>query len=375
MESIDKSNDKSKKTIDLKIRADQLASLSLSPSTKKNYLSDFSIFAVWCEKMGYTYLPASTETISQFLADLTGRKYSSIARMLTSISRVHQIAGYNSPTISNKIKMVLKGLRRELGISSEQTKPLSWRDITKMIESEPESFYGLRNRAILALGWTSAMRRSEICSLNIEDIDFIEEGIIVTIKKSKTDQEKSGVKIFVPESREIGICPVKCLKRYISRLHRDTGPLFVRCFLSDLWFADKKQLRLTSQSVTKIVKKMVRQIGLCSLNYSAHSMRRGFATECGRLGIPERFIARQTNHKNLVVLRKYIDEGEITENNPLPTIYRKLAAGTLVQPRPIECPSPIVREQSAAAEDEGRPLRSPEPSEPTPPNDLEINFD
>lgn len=330
----------------LEKRAVELASLSLSDSTKKNYLSDFSIFVSWCERSGYTYLPATSDAISLFLADIKNRKYSSIARMLTSISRIHQISGFNSPTVSNKVKMILKGLRRELGISSEQTKPLMWRDIVKMVASEPDSLSGLRNKAILSFGWSTAMRRSEICAVNIEDIEFNPEGAIVNIKKSKTDQEKKGVKIFIPESIEVsGICPIKILKKYISRLNRDNGPLFVRCFAPETWFSDKTLRRMTPQSISKIIKKLVRQIGYSALNYSAHSLRRGFATECGKLGIPERLIARQTNHKNLIILRKYIDDGEITENNPLTTIYRRFAGGHDQQPQ-IESQVPIVREQS-----------------------------
>jgi len=311
---------------DLKIEAKKLISDHLSGSTKKNYLHDFARFRVWCIDHNLDFQPASTETVVLYLTSLSeSHKYSSIARAATAIHRVYGLAGIESPVNFPAVKALLKGIRRKIGICTEGAKPITWKQLIQMVESEIPSFIGLRNKAILAIGWCGAMRRSEICSLNVEDIEKIENGIVLTIRRSKTDQESQGQKIFIQRAPEkSNFCPVKILEKLIGRLNRNSGPIFCRSSKrrDELFpFGDEK--RMTPQVVTAIVKKMVRAIGLNPIHYSAHSLRRGFATECARLGIPERLIARQTRHRSMSALKRYIDDGDLTVDNPMLVIYGK----------------------------------------------------
>jgi len=170
--------------------------------------------------------------------------------------------------------------------------------------------------------------------MNIEDLERIETGFVVTIRKSKTDQEAEGVKVYIPEAPQNSpVCPVRAVEQLIARMNLKEGPLFIRSHRRlDDFFIPRSGDRLSEQSVTHIVKKMVRNIGLNAVNFSAHSLRRGFATEAAKLGIPERLIARQTRHKSMTVLRRYIDDGTLTNNNALSFIFSKHAAGRAAPP-------------------------------------------
>jgi integrase len=310
---------------DLKMDAKKLMEGTISEHSRKSYLSDFFYFRAWCIAKGRAHLPAATETVILYLTDLSKRKkYSTIARAATGIHRIYQISGMKSPVDSPEVKDLLRGIRRKIGVVTEQTKPLYWSQIIQMTKKEIGSFMGLRNRALIVLGWCGAFRRSELVGIDIEHIDDIETGIVITIPKSKTDQEKEGKKIFIP-SAPGEICPVKLIRALRSRLNRKSGPLFVRTSRRTLDFfpPEPNNDRLSEQSVTLIVKNSVRNIGINPLHYSAHSLRRGFATEAARLGIPERLIAKQTRHHSMEVLRRYIDDGTLTQNNPLTFIYQR----------------------------------------------------
>src|SRR4030065_108776 len=217
-----------------------------------------SQIVLWCAQFSREWKPATVETSLLYLTSLkSSKKYATIARASTSIHRIYQLAGMPSPINSPTVKALLRGIRREIGISSEATKPLDWQQISKMVEAQLPSFFGLRNSALLSLGWCGAFRRSELVSIDIEDIEKIDEGIVITIRRSKTDQEATGQKVFIPSNPVAGrVCPVKLVNDQIVRMHRKTGPLFVRSarrlpdFYSDIASTD----RLSSQSVTFIVK-------------------------------------------------------------------------------------------------------------------------
>lgn len=338
---------------ELRIEATKLIELSVSKATRKGYMGDFAKFRLWCIGHDLEYDPASVETVVLYLTSLKNKKYSTIARAVTSINRIYQMAGLQSPIQSPEIRSLLKGLRREIGIACEQTKPLSWQQVIRMVSGELPSFLGIRNKALISFAWCGAFRRSELCAMDIEDLERIESGFIVTIRKSKTDQEAEGVKVYIPAAPSNSpVCPVRSVEQLIARMNRKEGPLFVRTHrrIDDFFSPGSTFDRLSAQSVTHIVKKMVRNIGLNPVNFSAHSLRRGFATEAAKIGIPERLIARQTRHKSMTVLRRYIDDGTLTQNNALSFIFSKHAAGRA--PLPAQ-ESPIHPETDSQGDDPG----------------------
>lgn len=307
----------------LKLSA-SLAEKGLAKNTRTAYQADFSRFAYFCARVNLPYLPATPDTVCAYLASLIDKKYPTISRVCVSIKRFHLEAGYDSPTDSKQVLSVLKGIRREVGISCISARPILWSQICDIAAKSNQSIRERRNISVLMLGWCGALRRSEIVGMNVQDLSFLNEGIAVRIKKSKTDQEGKGVTIFIPKQENNECSCFNILFKYVLFITcNQNGPLFRRVRKTDqmVFYNWQNESRLTEQSISDIVKESVQLIGLDPAEYSAHSLRRGFATECGRLGIPERFIARQTRHKSMEVLRRYIDDGSIMLNNPLTAVF------------------------------------------------------
>lgn len=338
------------------ILAGNLRDKGISEATRKAYLSDFASFADFCIAHDRSWMPADDQTVSAYLSSIITKRYASISRAVVSIRRYHLEAGHQSPTDSQSVKALLKGIRREIGIACDSSEPILWDEIKRMVVNCDRSIRGRRNQAILMIGWSAALRRSEIVALDVEDIGFISEGMTVEIRKSKTDQESEGRTLFIPKAPPGELCVPTFFESYRELLFlNEAGPLFRRVRRNnDRMFYDwGNSARLSEQTVTDIVKDAARSIGLNPLHYSSHSLRRGFATQCGRLGIPERFIARHTRHSSMAVLRRYIDDGSILINNPLNAIY---SAAVRDRARPQELPD---HDRSSLPEESGAALSLP----------------
>jgi site-specific recombinase XerD len=318
----------------LEQRADYFADLSISKATRRAYESDWRHFFGFCRELELEELPATPETVCLYLSSMADKQaaVSTIVRRLTSISTIHRAAGHDSPAKHDKVARVLKGVKRSCGRPPEQAKALSWRDLSLLLAQCDSLMLGLRDAALLALGWSSALRRSELVALDLGDLDFVEQGLVVTVRRSKTDQEGQGYRIGIPRAKT-GLCPVETVRRWIHRqaseyqLPGDT-PLFWKLgiFGRGKWWSTPNG-RLSSRMVSEIVKRYAKYAGLNPKLYSAHSLRRGLATEAGARGVPERIISRHTRHRSLAVLRGYIEDGTIWAENPLPAIYSSSAPG------------------------------------------------
>lgn len=310
-------------------RADYYAAHSIADNTRKAYESDWKQFYIWCLSHDCQSLPAEPETIAAYFSDLADRKMKvgTITRRFTSISVIHAAAGLPSPCKSSAVARTLKGIRKTVGKPVEKARAISWDELRRMVNHCDSSMSGKRDKALLLLGWTSALRRSELVALNVGDLNFCKEGIILKIRSSKTDQESKGVMIAIPET-EKPYCVVTAVKEWIERrekndeLNCSEKPLFVNLGPKGNrnWFAGEKG-RLNDRMVALIVKRYAGFIGLPTECVSAHSLRRGFATECGIHALPERIIARHTRHRSYEVLRGYIEDGSIWRENPLYFIF------------------------------------------------------
>ena len=344
-----------------------LSEHGLSQNTKIAYNADFTRFANFCISNKKPYLPAAAETVSAYLASIIDKKYSTISRACVSIKRFHNEAGISSPTETQSVKDLLKGIRRKNGIACDSATPILWDDLVKMVSAQDRTIRGRRNQALLLLGWSAALRRSEIVDLNVNDIKILPEGLTVKISKSKTDQEGKGAVLFIPRAPKGTLCCVGYLERYLTFLTSKNGPLFrrIRRTNTNIFYDFVNENRLSAQTITDIVKESCKLIGCSPLDYSAHSLRRGFATQCGRLGIPERFIARQTRHVSMEVLRKYIDDGAISLNNPMAMMFSAMSPEwQLPSKLPSHQPSMLsdsvsISVSQSEQEQERTPLESP----------------
>jgi site-specific recombinase XerD len=315
---------------DLIHRADELASKSKAEATKKAYQKDLETFIEWATAHELPYLPSTPAVIKAYLADCEQRKLtiSTITRALTAISQLHKSSGFISPTSDDSVRKTLDGLRRELGTAQNRAKPILFEQLVRVIEKLGPVINEIRDAAILAIGWSCALRRSEIVALNREDIESVESGLIVNIRRSKTDQEGSGRKIGIPFGTD-KFCPVQIIRRWITIAQITEGPLFFCLYRNAKYYAfphNRRHRRLSDRSVSLIIKRCLELADYDSLGYSGHSLRAGFCTSAAQAGIAEHAIMSHTGHRSEKVMRGYIREGNLFVKNPLTALFSSFRA-------------------------------------------------
>ena len=292
---------------------------SKANNTVRAYKSDFKDFGAFCIKNGFKNLPSEPKIVSLYLTHLATKeiKLSTIKRRLVSIGVIHKIKGHYLDTKHPAIVENLLGIKRRKGTIQKGKKPIlinQLRILLKVIDEEKiHDIKKLRDKSIILIGFAGGFRRNEIVSLNREDLDFVYEGVKITVKRSKTDQFGEGSIKALPYFQESLYCPVTILKRWLNVSKITNGPIFRR-------FTKGSKLtknRLTDQTVALIIKDYLSKAGIDSKNYSGHSLRSGFATSAAESGAEERSIMAMTGHKSTEMVRRYIKEANLFKNNAL----------------------------------------------------------
>jgi integrase len=283
--------------------AKDYASDARSRGTRDAYRKHWTAFAAWCAQQGFSALPAAPQTLALYLAARAdeGRKVATIALSLAAISQAHQVAGHLSPRSDRLVKETWKGIRRRLGVAQEQKAPVSAKDIRRMIDGLPSGLIGLRDRALITLGFAGAFRRSELVALNCGDLTFVSEGLEALVRRSKTDQEGAGLTKVVAYGSDPATCPVRSLQDWLELAEIGEGPVF-RPINRHEHISDK---RLTDFAVAVIVKRVAKKAGLATPQLSGHSLRAGFVTEAKKNGADDAAIMDQTGHKSLAMVHRY----------------------------------------------------------------------
>ena len=292
---------------------------SKAVNTVRAYKSDFKDFGLFCVQNGFKNLPTEPKIVSLYLTHLSTKdiKISTIKRRLVSIGVIHKIKGFYLDTKHPIIVENLMGIKRRKGTVQKGKKPILINDLKKLIdvinEQKIEDIKKLRDKSIILIGFSGGFRRNEIVSLNIEDLDFVFEGLKITVRKSKTDQFGEGLIKGIPHFDNKLYCPVTTVRRWLNVSKIKEGPLFRR-------FSKGSKLlenRLTDQTVALIIKEYLNLAGINSSNYSGHSLRSGFATSAAEAGAEERSIMQMTGHKTTEMVRRYIKEANLFKNNAL----------------------------------------------------------
>ena len=295
---------------------------SKSTNTVRAYKSDFEDFTLFCLKNGFKNIPTEPKVVSLYLTFLSSKnvKTSTIKRRLVSIGVIHKMKGHYLDTKHPVIVENFMGIKRLKGVSQKGKKPLLISDLKRIIdvinEQDEPDLKKLRNKALLLIGFAGGFRRSELTSLNFEDLDFVFEGVKVNIKRSKTDQFGEGFTKGIPYFENYLYCPVKNLRNWLNISKIKKGPIFVRFSKG----ASLTNIRLNDQSVALIIKEYLTKAGVDKNNYSGHSLRSGFATSAAEAGAEERSIMAMTGHKSSEMVRRYIKEANIFKNNALSKI-------------------------------------------------------
>lgn len=293
-------------------KAREYVARSVSNSTKTAYRRDWLAFQRWCEQHGFDALPATPETLALYLAAEADRlTVATLQRRLATISQAHKAAGYDSPTGKPEPRAVLAGIKREKGTAQHGKAPLRIADLRVMVQQLPETVLGIRDRALLLVGFAGGLRRSELVGLDVPDLVFTTEGVTARLRRSKTDQEGEGRRVGLPLGRCNDTCPSVALRAWLAAAGIDEGPVFRAVSRG----GRVGHQRLTGQSVGLVVKRAAEKAGLDPVALGGHSLRAGLATSAAANGATERAIAKQTGHRSMAVLRAYIREGSLYLDN------------------------------------------------------------
>ena len=307
---------------DIKVLQDEtLKNLKSSKAinTVRAYKSDFRDFGIFCVKNGFKNLPSEPKIVSLYLTYLSSKdvKINTIKRRLVSIGVIHKLKGHYLDTKHPIIIENLMGIKRRKGSKQKGKKPLLINDLKKIIDvinKEKEAdLKKLRNKALLLIGFAGGFRRNELVSLDVDDLEFVFEGLKITLKKSKTDQFGEGFTKGIPYFENSAYCPVKNIKSWLNVSKINKGAVFVR-FSKGIRITND---RLSDQSVALIIKNYLISAGIDSKEYSGHSLRSGFATSAAEAGAEERSIMAITGHKSSDMVRRYIKEANLFKNNAL----------------------------------------------------------
>ena len=292
---------------------------SKANNTVRAYKSDFNDFELFCVQNGLKSLPTEPKVVSLYLSHLSSKniKMSTLKRRLVSIGVIHRLKGHYLDTKHPIIIENIIGIKRRKGSIQRGKKPLLINNlktiINKIDEYNEKDIKKIRDRTIILMGFSGGFRRSEIISLDYEDLDFVNEGLKINLKRSKTDQFGLGSVKGLPYFDNNQYCPVRSLQRWIEISEIKSGPLFRR-FLKN---SNLSENRLTDQTVALLIKKYLKLAGIDNKNYSGHSLRSGFATSAAESGAEERSIMAMTGHKSPEMVRRYIKEANLFKNNAL----------------------------------------------------------
>lgn len=285
---------------------------SLASNTQRAYLGDLAHFETW----GGT-IPASPEMVAGYLAQHAGQlAVATLVRRIASISKAHEARNLPNPCRAEIVRATLRGIKRRWGCAQDQAKALVREDLFLTLDAMGTGIKDLRDRALLLIGFAGGFRRSEVVALDCADVETVRQGLIVTIRRSKTDQEGTGRKIGVPHGRTRH-CPVAALERWLEISGIEAGAIFRPVDRHGHVAAG----RLSGDAVSVIVKERVAGAGFDPTGYSGHSLRAGFATSAAIAGVASWRIRRQTGHSSDAMLTRYIRDGELFADN---------AAGTLL---------------------------------------------
>ena len=298
-----------------------------SERTWRAYEFDWADFRGWCQEHGEAPVPPDAQVVCRYLVALAadGLRPATIRRRLAALSVVFQATGHPTVTKERVVLDTMAGIARSVGVAQRQATPATTREIRKMCQAMPDTPHGVRDRAVILLGFAAALRRSELAALDVRDLRFVDAGIEVTVRRSKTDQIGAGQVVPVPFGGRVETCPVRSVKAWISLLARELdpettttswvprvdsafeGPLF-RAIRPDGWISDR---HLDDRSVSRIVERAAHRADLDPAGvWTGHSLRAGLATSAARAGVPDRVIMATTRHRSRATLDRYIREGK-----------------------------------------------------------------
>jgi site-specific recombinase XerD len=274
---------------------------SKADNTRKAYASDWQNFERWCRDNDKQSLPAEPETIATYLAALAAtRKFATIRRRTAALGFAHRAANFENPLAHAGVRATLEGIARKLGRAPVKKAALTAELLAKAVRKLPADGPGLRDRALLLLGFAGALRRSELVALDVLDLARHPKGLLLTLRKSKTDQAGKGSTKAIPYGKRLHV--VEAVDAWLIHARIVDGPIFRPTNHNGIVLGK----RLTAGQVARIVKKRCAAIELDPKAFSGHSLRSGYITSAAEHGASLAKIADQAGHAKLDTTRGYV---------------------------------------------------------------------
>jgi integrase len=289
------------------------ADAATADNTRRAYARQWAAFVAWCEANRLEALPALPATVALYATHLaeSGRKVATVEQAVAAITAAHRAAGHASPREDAGLRLVLRGIRRTVGVAQREAAPVLAGHLRAMLKELPATLAGARDRALLLVGFAGAFRRSELVALTVSDATFTPDGLELRIRRSKTDQEGRGRLVAIPYSGTPDLCPVRALRAWLEASAIAEGPLFREVTRH----GHVATAPLTGRSLSRIVKRAATAAGLDASRFSGHSLRAGFVTQAKLKGKAEDAIMRQTGHRSVAMVRKYDRRAELWRDN------------------------------------------------------------
>jgi integrase len=297
-------------------QAQALARQAAAPATLRAYKADWQHYADWCARAGFAPVPAEPATVGAYLASLAvTHAPTTIRRRLAAIGKMHRFNGLPWTPSHRDIQEPLRGLLRQHGRSVQKAAPLTLEMLRRLMATCDSSARGRRDRALLLIGFTGALRRSELVSLQVEDVTVAAGGLRVRIARGKTDPAGQGAEIGLPRGKHAETCPVKAFRDWQAVAKRKAGPLFRRISTA----GRIGEAALHPDAVRRILAHRIRLAGLEIEGFerlSAHALRVGFITEAYGKGVRDEDIMRHTRHRDLRTMRGYVQRAGLLTESP-----------------------------------------------------------
>lgn len=278
----------------------------IARNTKRAYASDLAHFKSWGGM-----IPASPNQIAVYIAHYAPTlRRATLVRRLAAISKAHRVIGVPSPTSNELVRATINGIGRFHGAAQHQVKALVRDELFQVLDAIGQTAKDARDRALLLIGFAGGFRRSELIGLDVSDLEQVREGVLLTLRRSKTDQQSTGRKIGIPYGRTRH-CPVNAIQKWMEAGVVQEGPIF----RSVSRHGAVSESRLSPEAVSLIVKRRVCAVGIRSDDYSGHSLRAGFATSAVQAGVATWKIRAQTGHASDAMLMRYVRRGELFSDN------------------------------------------------------------
>lgn len=283
-----------------------------SPNTQKAYRNDVKHFMRWGGR-----IPSSAKKVAQYLA-YYGKSLSvaTLARRVTAIHQAHQHQGLPSPTKSALVKETLQGIRRIHGSEQRRVLPLLHSELDAWAVKQ-KGIRGLRDTALLLVGFAGAFRRSELVSIQVKQVHFVKQGMLIHLPRSKTDTAGIGRDIAIPFASNRNSCAVRALRKWLTIAAIAEGMVFRRVNR----YGQVLGQGLSNQSVALVVKRCVMELGLKSADYSGHSLRAGLVTSAALAGVDVWKIRQQTGHQSDAMLQRYIRDSQLFSDHLLHQLH------------------------------------------------------